>query len=264
MLSLFQSVARINQFDPKVFSGASVGVEIQDFSAPTLLDTDWQERLNQYKRALANTTTQVALHGACVDLNPASADSRIRKVTRERYIHSLEIAHRLEAAYIVFHSQVNPYVRGERLRLRRIQRQKPLWEELADRAHWRDVQIVIENVHESHYGDLVRLVETVGLPTMKICLDIGHLKVHSSLPIGDWIRACAPHLAFVHLNDNDGRRDQHLPPTEETLLSLFESLDQNGLEPAIALEYEPKLGLREEVERIRTVEAAVAGYPKPS
>jgi sugar phosphate isomerase/epimerase len=48
------------------------------------------------------------------------------------------------------------------------------------------------------------------VPDLRFHLDIGHFNLNSRNP-GDFAEAFAPLLAHVHLHDNDGSRDQHLP-----------------------------------------------------
>jgi len=256
--TILQCVGRFHQFDAGKFAEAGVGVEIQDFSSPVVLDGDFDERLEAYGALLRNFAGPVAVHGACIDLNPGSADPKIRRLTRERYLQSLEIAERLGAAYLVLHSQVNPAIRDDATRARRIERQLPIWGELVERAQASGLTIVVENVYETHYRDIVQLVERIGSSRVKICLDVGHVKVHSALPIGDWIYGCADFLAYVHLHDNDGRLDQHLPPAPAMLEEVFAPLAYHKIAPVVALEYEPKIELCDEVERIRAGAASVS------
>jgi sugar phosphate isomerase/epimerase len=45
--------------------------------------------------------------------------------------------------------------------------------------------------------------------TMKICLDIGHVNVNSSLGIIEWIEGLNDRIGHVHLHNNDGNNDDH-------------------------------------------------------
>ena len=43
------------------------------------------------------------------------------------------------------------------------------------------------------------------------CLDVGHAMAFSKTSLPDWWRAMSPHLWELHLHDNDGTDDHHLP-----------------------------------------------------
>jgi sugar phosphate isomerase/epimerase len=64
-------------------------------------------------------------------------------------------------------------------------------------------------------GKLRRVLESLPLDGIGICLDTGH--AHLS---GDLLRTLddlAPRLAVVHVSDNHGKRDDHLPPGEGSI-----------------------------------------------
>lgn len=50
------------------------------------------------------------------------------------------------------------------------------------------------------YGELIERLGSTG-DTLGLCLDVGHLLVTGDLPVGDVIRAWAPRLVHVHLDD---------------------------------------------------------------
>nr|MBP7323166.1 sugar phosphate isomerase/epimerase [Deltaproteobacteria bacterium] len=63
--------------------------------------------------------------------------------------------------------------------------------------------------------DILRLLPSLGIHHAGICFDTGHAylsgDVYSSLP------KVSDHLSLVHLNDNRGRGDDHLPPGEGSI-----------------------------------------------
>lgn len=84
----------------------------------------------------------------------------------------------------------------------------------------------IENVHYGEKGGLwalnradrfLELLDRVSMPSLKVLIDLGHLKLAASQgevdPIG-FIRTLAPFTLAVHVHDNDGRSDEHLPVHE--------------------------------------------------
>lgn len=57
--------------------------------------------------------------------------------------------------------------------------------------------------------DLVELIE--GLENTKACFDVGHAHVNG-YNLSEFYKYIRNHLGVVHLHDNDGTKDQHLPP----------------------------------------------------
>ena len=56
-----------------------------------------------------------ALHGAFIDVNPASGDEAFRSLSRRRCEESCRIARELGADKVVFHSSAFPFLRGDYL-----------------------------------------------------------------------------------------------------------------------------------------------------
>ncbi len=87
------------------------------------------------------------------------------------------------------------------------------------------VAIGIENIFDREPGPLKRLVTEVGDPNFGVCVDAGHLNIYSEAALDEWFGELGPHIKEVHLHDNNGRADEHLPIGEGTVdFPLFFSL----------------------------------------
>ena len=71
------------------------------------------------------------------------------------------------------------------------------------------MNIVLENVLETTPDLIVDIVEGVNDPRLRMCFDVGHINAYSYVPILDWLETCAPWIGHIHINNNDGREDQH-------------------------------------------------------
>ena len=59
---------------------------------------------------------------------------------------------------------------------------------------------------------LVEIARGVDDPRLGLCLDVGHANtVVSKTPPADWLAPMLPDLRHVHLHDNHGALDEHLP-----------------------------------------------------
>ncbi len=108
-------IMNTERFDNKEFTSNKVGVEIQSFPQH-ILDDNYDELIKIWKEKLEGFNEVISLHGSSFDLNPGSTDKRILEVTKYRYLQSIDIAKKLSAKYVIFHSQVNPLLTVKRIR----------------------------------------------------------------------------------------------------------------------------------------------------
>ena len=88
-------------------------------------------------------------------------------------------------------------------------------------------------------------IEKIGHPNLYLLFDLGHAQISGEEPVALIHRAGA-RLGYVHLDDNDGRHDQHLGLldgvlTEETLRRTWTALGEVKYQGPISLELHPQL-----------------------
>jgi sugar phosphate isomerase/epimerase len=84
--------------------------------------------------------------------------------------------------------------------------------QLAEKAEHLNLRIALENAHDRlSMQYLVALVEAVDNPAVGICVDTGHAALGDLGPTRA-IRMSGARLYSLHLQDNWGRYDDHLPP----------------------------------------------------
>ena len=77
------------------------------------------------------------------------------------------------------------------------------------------VRLAFENMGKDNFGLIARLLGEYGSDRIGLCYDAGHGNLNpDSL---DRLDALRDRLIAVHLHDNDGRSDQHLPPFQGTV-----------------------------------------------
>lgn len=186
----------------------NIGIETIDFAAGYFLDMK-DDKVHEYDKRMGVYIKDhsLSIHGPFLDLCPHSFDSAIRKATMQRYEETYRAAKLLGAKRIVFHSCLIPSVYyGSTWEDNNID----FWKEfLSDKDD--SVKIHIENVYESVYENLKNLIDRVGNPLLSICLDIGHAFCFSKIPIEEWINELGNRIGHVHIHNNDGSSDQHLP-----------------------------------------------------
>jgi sugar phosphate isomerase/epimerase len=188
-------------------------------------------------RTLRERGCRISAHGPFWDLCPGSIDPGIREVSRLRLHRLFEIMEAISPAQIVCHTGFDPrHHRGHREIW--IDNSLAVWEPLVKWAERLKAPLLLENVWEEDPELHLKLFEKIDSPWFGFCLDIGHQNSFSKTALGEWLDATARYLKEIHLHDNDGSFDYHLPVGEGNVDFdlLFGFLDDNGLNPALTLE----------------------------
>ena len=156
----------------------------------------------QYRK----TGLTASMHGTFIDVNPASGDPDVRELSRRRCRESCEIALALGADNLVFHSSAFPFLRGAYLE-NWAAGCAAFYEELA--ANY-PVRLYIENAQDVDPTPLRKLMEKLRSDRIGVCLDIGHAN-YSRTPIGQWFDQLGEWIQYLHLSDNLGEFDDHMP-----------------------------------------------------
>ncbi|MDR2861323.1 MAG: sugar phosphate isomerase/epimerase [Syntrophobacterales bacterium] len=198
---------------------------------------------------LKEAGVRVTLHAPFVDLRPGAIDSHIRDISRRRIQSIIDLAVFFQPVSIVCHAAFDEryYLSAEEQWLKNsIKTFQSFLPDLYDAA----CPICIENVYESDPAILRRLMEGVNSPMIGFCFDTGHYNIFSRSSLEVWIETMAPYLKQLHIHDNGGKHDQHLPPGEGTFPfeRLGSLLSGKHITPVITLEthsmedYERALG----------------------
>ncbi len=190
-----------------------LGLEIQVYGYDTdLLDSQWRGVVAEHKALLRDFEGEIAIHGAFLDLSPASSDQRVVALTRERYTLNLDIAAELGARNVVFHTDFIPVVRKPTYRPEWTKRQTAFWGPMVEEAAKRDLVIALENMWEPNPDIIGDVLDRVDSPHLSACLDVGHVYLFSDyLPLEAWVERLSHRLVHCHMNNHRGFCDEHLP-----------------------------------------------------
>lgn len=164
------------------------------------------EKYREIARQFQETGMAVSVHGAFIDVNPASGDPAFRELSCRRCRESCEIALTLGAENVVFHSSAFPFLRGAYLE-NWAASCASFYEELVKDY---PVRIYIENAQDLDPTPLRTLMEKICSDRIGVCLDIGHAH-YSNIPVDQWFEQLGPWIQYLHLSDNLGGFDDHLP-----------------------------------------------------
>jgi len=175
------------------------------------LDTLGPAELAQAKGLLAGR--RVSVHLPFLDLSPGSADPRVAGVSQERLLAAADWAVQLGAVQAVAHLGYLADVHRslEAFCGRLAERLAPM----ARRLHQGGCALALENTFEPSPEVLLAARQALlqaGAPQAGFCLDVGHAACFTKLPLSAWWQALGPQIIELHLHDNDGAFDWHLPP----------------------------------------------------
>lgn len=167
------------------------------------------EKYNWYKDSIYTKS----FHGSFIDVNPGSGDSGIREYSKKKYEESCTKALDCGAENVVFHSTCFPFLRGSYIEM---------WADkcaefycyLAEK--YSNLNIFIENSIDINPEPIKKLIDLVNCKNVSVCLDIGHIN-YSSASIEEWFDALGDRTGYLHLSDNMGIYDDHLPIGDGTV-----------------------------------------------
>ncbi len=249
---IIKCISTIEKFNKEEFEKLSIGVELQDFTWPDALDSGWEENLIKYKKALKGFSNTLSMHGPFLDLKPVSPDKTIREVSYNRYLTTLTIGKELDVDYLIFHSQINPWLNEPRIKEINNNLNREFWRKILQEINGFDGTILIENIFENDPLLLKELIDTIDLPNIKVCLDIGHAKLRTNKDLEEWVKVLKEDIEYIHLHWNNGFYDEHNRPVEKNITYIKGLLEKYKVNPRIALEYKAN-DLQKEVYRMKSI-----------
>lgn len=187
------------------------GFEYNEFFSPAVLDDDkkQEEIISTYKDA-KDMPEYTTLHGAFLDVNVVSSDKEIFKASDLRVRQSIEAARHIGARAVVFHTNYIANFNQEAYRDNWVLDNVVYWKSIL--SEYEDIDIYIENMFDMDWELISRLGEAMkDEPRFGICFDYAHAHVFGDESrIEEWVKALAPYVKHLHINDNDFISDLHL------------------------------------------------------
>lgn len=215
-----------------------VGMEVVDFARPTLLTSDWEQRLAELLPLCQQWAGPITMHGPFLDLSPVSPDPGLRELTLQRYRQALYIAAQLKASYLVFHTQYNPNIREPAYLSGWVAANARFWTDLLPDIEASNTIVVLENMWDPRPDHIASLLASVDSPRLLSCLDVAHAHLFSEVSLEEWVVTLGDKLAYVHLSDNHSEWDEHLALGDGTVdfATLFAALRKQAITPLYVLE----------------------------
>jgi sugar phosphate isomerase/epimerase len=229
-----------NQIHPEIY-----------FSAEDL-DACHEEDLLRLSRTFQENQLEVSIHGPFMDLSPGGVDQRIKEVTRERLLKTIQLAHFFNPRVIVFHPGYESWKFDGNVKLW-LESSLQTWRPLVREAEETGLTLAVENVFEETPDPIKNLLEEIHSPRFRFCFDTGHHHVFAKTPLHVWMEALGGFLGEVHLHDNHKERDEHLPIGEGgfDFKQFFSLLSQYKLNPLYTIEPHEEAHLQRGLKAVR-------------
>jgi len=181
-----------------------------------------------------------SLHAPFTGLDVSSSNEELRKRSVQQILDAMEPGERLGCGHIVVHpgsgkyDQRDHYDKAKKLLITST-------EELVKEAEERGLTVALENMLAPRDGfrvgtraaELREVIESLSAGDLGICLDTGHAH-YNGLEAWTETKDAGDLLIDLHVNDNDGSKDDHKVPGEGTLnwppfIKALKEVDYRGV-----------------------------------
>ena len=185
-------------------------------------DPFWQKDKEEFK----NCGLDVRIHAPTVDINIASLNKGIKNESVKQMIHCGKYAEKIGAKTITIHPGIigrnEPHLRKWAIEI--------ACQSIGEIIDETNVEISVENmpVREKFLANTTEELEEIQNQTQcMLTIDTGHANTCQNLKEMLELK----NISYCHLNDNDGKKDQHIPLGEGTLdLDLLKRIDKGIIE----------------------------------
>ena len=237
-----------DQFLPMVIKeGINPEISFNHFTLDHFRKDDFVKVADQ----LLEAELTVSFHAPFMDLRPGAMDPEIRKVTAARLQQVFDLVPYFRPISVVCHASFDKryYVSNEHEWL---ENSIETWKHFLAQAIDMNTMVALENVYETDCQYLRLLLDALASPHICFCFDTGHFNVYSAEPLEEWMNCLGPLIGQIHIHDNNGLLDEHLPVGEGSFpfQAFFKMIHQRALKPVVTLETHSEKRLWRMLERI--------------
>ncbi len=151
-----------------------------------------------------------SLHAAYIDLNIGARDEEIRRISVKRVIDSIKLAIPFKPIMVVCHPGYFDYNYSFNHKIWLENAYRSI-SEIGEFSIKNGMRIALENVFERRPDNIFELLSRLPDKNFGFCFDIGHANLFTEIELVEWIRIFRNRLFEVHIHDNHGKFDEHLP-----------------------------------------------------
>ncbi len=209
-------------------------------------------RCRNTAKLLIDFGIKITFHAPFMDLRPGALDDKIRNASVDRLRQVFDLVPYFHPLKIVCHPSFDRlyYVSCDEEWLNASTKTWLTLISMIDQEA--KTKIALENVYEWEPSILRRLFENLDSERICFCFDTGHFNVFARTKLKVWLDELGKYLGHLHLHDNYGEKDEHLPVGNGTFpfQELFQTLREIKAEPTITLEAHAEAHLWQSLENI--------------
>lgn len=203
-------------------------------------------------KRLTDQALSITFHAPFMDLRPGAVDPAIRRVTLERLRQVCELLPWFRPRTMVCHPSFDVRYYGSPAGPW-LENSLETWRALAEGLKGTETVVALENTYESDPEPLRLLFSELASPRFRFCFDTGHAHAFGSVSTGEWMAVLGDRLGEIHLHDNHGFSDEHLPVGEGScdfpaLMALVRGRDPR---PILTVECHSEGNLQRMLENLR-------------
>ncbi len=193
-----------------------------------VLDTIKKEEFAENCEVLKKAGRSITFHAPYLDMSPGSPDLKIRAVVLERMNQMMELAEIAKPKAIVVHGGYDKWRFDGNMDMW-LKNSLDVWPTIVRRAGKIGTRLAMENVFDDSPEAIMKLLNAMDSNHFGHCFDVGHFRLFSKVTMEEWFRQLGKRVIEVHIHDNNGGRDEHLPPGEGDIdFAKFFSLLRNS------------------------------------
>ncbi len=204
------------------------GVAPEFHFSPEELDSIKISDLERVSSLLSERSFTPTIHAPYIDFYLSVRDPMFVDAVKRRIVSFRSVIEGLFPSFVVVHGGYDPF---------RFDGNEDAWFHPFSKmlefllSVW-DVPVLIENTFEWHPSSLLRAKKEFG-DAIGFCFDVAHAFLYGRVPPGYWLDTLGDGIKEVHLSDNGGVLDDHLPlgmgRIDKGLLKHIFSLGENVL-----------------------------------
>jgi sugar phosphate isomerase/epimerase len=153
------------------------------------------------------------MHLPFSDMNLAGLNDGIRNEALRQMYRCLELGNEIVELAVVHPGYLSPY--GSQVPERAWRTHIESIRHVCDTAEKYGITIAVENMPEMPYifgkypDEMLRTLEEVDRDNLGMTLDVGH--ANTAGVVDEFLEKCKEHILHMHIHDNHGISDEHLP-----------------------------------------------------
>ncbi len=195
------------------------------------LDSRSDTSIEQMAGWVAEKKLKPTLHAPYATNDPVLFDAVAKGQLRKVADLTIALARRFGAHSVVCHPVFEKYRTRKSDYPKWVDENIAYFDHLLAQTKNMGTTVAVENIFHERPDHLCDIMGGLSKERFRFCFDVGHFNRYYKVGISKWFKLLGERLSEVHLHDNFGKHDEHLPVGEgnfkfEKLLELLRPMDR--------------------------------------